>query len=43
MTGVEFLRRFVQHVLPNGFVRIRHFGLLAASNATTKLETAPPS
>ena len=40
MTGVEFLRRFIQHVLPKGFVRIRHFGLLAASNATTKLETA---
>ena len=40
LTGVEFLKRFVQHVLPKGFVRIRHFGLLAASNATTKLETA---
>ena len=25
----EFLRRFVLHVLPRGFVRIRHFGLLA--------------
>ena len=25
----EFLRRFVQHVLPRGFVRIRNFGLLA--------------
>jgi hypothetical protein len=24
----EFLRRFVQHVLPRGFVRIRHFGFL---------------
>ena len=27
--GVEFLRRFLQHVLPAGFVRIRHFGFLA--------------
>ncbi|MBY0460400.1 MAG: transposase, partial [Gemmataceae bacterium] len=27
--GVEFVRRFVQHVLPAGFVRIRHFGFLA--------------
>jgi hypothetical protein len=25
----EFLRRFFLHVLPKGFVRIRHFGLLA--------------
>jgi hypothetical protein len=25
----EFLRRFFQHVLPPGFVRIRHFGLFA--------------
>jgi hypothetical protein len=25
----EFLRRFLLHVLPPGFVRIRHFGLLA--------------
>ena len=25
----EFLRRFLQHVLPSGFVKIRHYGLLA--------------
>ena len=25
----EFLRRFVQHVLPQGFVKVRHYGLLA--------------
>jgi len=25
----EFIRRFLQHVLPTGFVRIRHYGLLA--------------
>jgi hypothetical protein len=25
----EFLRRFLLHVVPDGFVRIRHFGLLA--------------
>lgn len=25
----EFLRRFLLHVLPRGFVRIRHFGILA--------------
>jgi hypothetical protein len=31
LEGVEFLRRFCQHILPKGFVRIRHFGLLATS------------
>jgi len=25
--GVEFLRRFLQHILPKGFVRIRRFGI----------------
>jgi hypothetical protein len=25
----EFIRRFLLHVLPDGFMRIRHFGLLA--------------
>src|SRR5207247_787921 len=25
----EFLRRFLLHIVPDGFVRIRHFGLLA--------------
>jgi hypothetical protein len=29
LSGVEFLRRFVQHVLPRGFVKVRHYGLLA--------------
>ena len=29
LTGEEFLRRFVQHVLPKGFPRIRYFGWLA--------------
>jgi hypothetical protein len=29
LDGLEFVRRFLQHVLPAGFVRIRHFGLLA--------------
>jgi hypothetical protein len=27
--AVEFLRRFLQHILPPGFVKIRHFGWLA--------------
>jgi hypothetical protein len=36
----DFLARFVQHVLPAGFVKIRHYGLMAPSHATTTLETA---
>ena len=28
---LEFLRRFLQHVLPDGFVNVRHFGFLHAS------------
>jgi hypothetical protein len=36
----EFIRRFLLHVLPRGFVKIRHFGLLAPGNVTTKLAAA---
>jgi hypothetical protein len=32
----EFIRRFLIHVLPNGFHRIRHYGLLASG---TKAQT----
>jgi hypothetical protein len=38
--AVEFMRRFLLHVLPAGFVKIRHYGLVAAANVNTKLETA---
>lgn len=31
VTPVEFLRRFVQHVLPDGFHKIRHYGLYAGA------------
>ena len=30
LSGLDFCRRFLQHVLPARFVRIRHYGLLAA-------------
>ena len=30
---MEFLRRFLQHVLPHGFMKVRHFGFLHASCA----------
>jgi hypothetical protein len=33
----EFLRRFLLHVLPPGFVRIRHFGILSTRNRSTLL------
>jgi hypothetical protein len=32
LTAHEFLRRFLLHILPSGFVRIRHFGFLANRN-----------
>ncbi len=31
LTAPEFIRRFLLHVLPDGFHRIRHYGLLASS------------
>lgn len=40
VTGVEFLRRFLQHVLPLRFVKIRHYGLYASTNVDTKLARA---
>ena len=38
LTAPEFIRRFLWHVLPPRFVKIRHFGLMAPGNAKTKLE-----
>jgi len=40
LDAVEFIRRFLLHVLPSGFVKIRHYGLVAAANVATKLEIA---
>jgi hypothetical protein len=37
LDAVEFLRRFVQHVLPKGFVKIRHYGLLANAQREARL------
>ena len=34
----EFLRRFLRHVLPKGFLRIRHYGLLANRRKRELLE-----
>jgi hypothetical protein len=40
LSASEFLRRFVQHVLPRGFVKIRHYGLLANRYREERLLTA---
>lgn len=37
LQGVEFIRRFLMHVLPKGFVKIRYYGILANRNKKTKL------
>jgi predicted Zn-ribbon and HTH transcriptional regulator len=36
----EFIRRFLLHVLPKGFHRIRHYGLFAATNRADSIATA---
>ena len=36
----EFIRRFLLHVLPHGFHRIRHYGLLASSERKANLARA---
>jgi hypothetical protein len=33
----EFIRRFLMHVLPKGFHRIRHYGLFANGNRATNI------
>jgi Putative transposase/Transposase zinc-binding domain len=48
LTGIEFIRRFLLHLLPPGFTKIRHYGLLGNNRrhqriplARTALETSP--
>jgi hypothetical protein len=36
----EFIRRFLLHVLPKGFHRIRHYGLFASANRAESIATA---
>ena len=36
----EFIRRFLMHVLPKGFHRIRHYGLFANANRAANIATA---
>jgi hypothetical protein len=39
LDGAEFLRRFLLHAVPSGFMRIRHFGLLANRGRADNLAT----
>jgi hypothetical protein len=40
MDGQRFIGRLLQHVLPSGFKRIRHYGLLAPAAKTQRLALA---
>lgn len=40
LTPLEFTRRFLLHVLPTGFMKIRHYGLFASASVNTKLVVA---
>jgi hypothetical protein len=39
LAAAEFIRRFLMHVLPEGFMRIRHYGFLANRYRQQKLQT----
>lgn len=40
LSAEEFLRRFVTHVLPKGFMKIRHYGLLSSRHREARLRQA---
>ncbi len=40
LAGGEFIERFLTHVLPKGFKRIRHYGLLAPAHKSRRLALA---
>jgi hypothetical protein len=40
LSADEFIRRFLLHVLPKGFHRIRHYGLLASAGCKTNIARA---
>ncbi|MFO7986109.1 MAG: IS91 family transposase [Desulfatiglandaceae bacterium] len=37
LDAAEFIRRFLLHILPDGFVKIRHYGIFSTRNRKTKL------
>lgn len=40
LTEKEFIRRFAMHILPKGFVRIRHYGILSSTSKAKRLPVA---
>lgn len=38
VSAEEFIRRFLVHILPDRFVKIRHYGILGSRNKNTKLK-----
>lgn len=40
MDGEEFIRRYVMHIVPKGFVRVRYYGILGGRNRKKDLEKA---
>jgi hypothetical protein len=40
LATAEFIRRFLIHVLPHGFHRIRHYGLLASGTRASNIARA---
>lgn len=39
ISGVEFMKRFIDHIVPPYFRRIRHLGFLSTRNKTASIET----
>ena len=42
LDAFEFIRRFLLHVLPHQFTKIRHYGILSTRNRSTKLVRCQP-
>jgi hypothetical protein len=40
LAPLDFIQRFLKHVLPDGFTKIRHYGLYASANINKRLVTA---
>ena len=40
LTETEFIRRFAMHILPSGFMRIRHYGILSSGHKKRYLTAA---
>jgi hypothetical protein len=40
LSPTEFIGRFLQHILPSRFVKIRHFGIMSSGNVNSSLEKA---